>query len=59
MSDVLPGLAVLACSVGMAAMMWMMMRGRGGTDTAQSRQSRELAALRAEIAQLKARRPAM
>ncbi|SKD80945.1 hypothetical protein [Mycobacteroides abscessus] len=56
MSSVVPVLAVLACPVGMAAMMWTMMRGRGGTETAQSR---ELAALRDEIAQLKAQRSTM
>ncbi|MEC4835993.1 hypothetical protein R2362_15325 [Mycobacteroides chelonae] len=57
MSSVLPGLAVLTCPVGMAATMWMMMRGPGGTESA--RRPGELAALRAEIAQLKAQRPTM
>lgn len=56
MSSAVPVLAVVACPVGMAAMMWTMMRGRGGTD---SPQARELAALHAEIAQLKAQRPTM
>jgi flagellar basal body-associated protein FliL len=55
MSESLYALAVLACPVGMGAMMWMMMRGQHKTaapDTAA--QQAELAALRAQIDQLEA-----
>jgi flagellar basal body-associated protein FliL len=57
MSESLYALAVLACPVGMGAMMWMMMRGQHRTaepDTAA--QQTELAALRAQIDQLEAER---
>ncbi|HJT03413.1 MAG TPA: hypothetical protein VJ757_07275 [Pseudonocardiaceae bacterium] len=57
MQSLLLTLAVLACPVGMGAMMWMMMRGQhkdtgdtGGQNTQQVEQ------LRAEIDQLKAER---
>ncbi|GAA3763256.1 hypothetical protein HDA32_004624 [Spinactinospora alkalitolerans] len=50
-------LALLACPLGMGAMMWMMMRRPGSTSTpADSRlpeQERELARLRAEIQTLR------
>jgi hypothetical protein len=56
MQSLLWGVAVLACPVGMGAMMWMMMRGQGnGTGEVSERQ---VAQLRAEIDQLKADRVA-
>lgn len=66
MQAVFYGLAALACPLGMGLMMWMMMRGqRGGATTtggadpvdAGDRAS-EVAALRAEVEQLKADRAA-
>ncbi len=36
MSQLFSGLAVLACSVGMGLMMWMMMRGGKSTNQAPS-----------------------
>jgi hypothetical protein len=57
MSESLYALALLACPVGMGAMMWMMMRGQHKTaapDTAA--QQAELTALRAQIDQLEAGR---
>ena len=55
MSEALYALALLACPVGMGAMMWFMMRGQhkpteGETATKQA----ELVALRAQIDQLQA-----
>ena len=55
------GVAVLACPIGMGLMMWMMMRGqRGGDSQAKGATPAvgedrfvEVAALRAEIEQLK------
>lgn len=53
MQSVLFGLAVLACPLGMGAMMWMMMRSKpAGGDGGQE----ELARLRREIDDLKAGR---
>jgi len=60
------GLAALACPVGMGLMMWMMMRGQnnGGGNNGGSSSSvgldtpGQVAALRAEIDQLKADRAA-
>jgi flagellar basal body-associated protein FliL len=48
-------LAVLACPVGMGAMMWFMMRGSGSATAQESpAQAEELAALRSEITALRA-----
>jgi hypothetical protein len=55
------GVAVLACPIGMGLMMWMMMRGQRGdsqtkaaTPAGGEDRFGEVAALRAEIEQLKA-----
>ncbi|WP_137121302.1 hypothetical protein [Segeticoccus rhizosphaerae] len=55
------GLAVLACPVGMGAMMWMMMRGQKKNTDPSSEQpdhtaAQELAHLQAEVEQLKSQR---
>lgn len=56
----LADLALLACPVGMGAMMWLMMRGghsnsgQRGPGTPGEAQQMELARLRAELDQLKA-----
>lgn len=50
MEALLLGLVVLACSVGMGLLMWMMMRGSRGPESAVQ----ELARLRAEVDQLRA-----
>lgn len=58
MSSLLWSLAVLACPIGMGLMMWMMSRGHsaspGSATDAAARD--EVAALRAEIQQLKTER---
>jgi hypothetical protein len=54
MTRLLYSLAVLACPVGMGAMMWMMMRGRGEQPPPRDD---ELARLRTEIETLKAQQP--
>jgi hypothetical protein len=59
MHTVLLELARLACPVGMALMMWMMMRGTRPRDAPSSADARgdhpsEVDALRAEVEQLKA-----
>ncbi len=54
MSEVFYGLAVLACPVGMGAMMWMMMRGGKSSATPPQDASAELTRMRAEIDQLRA-----
>ncbi|CPT96404.1 hypothetical protein [Mycobacteroides abscessus] len=54
MSNVLTAMVVLACPLGMAAMMWMMMRGSGDADSSGAG---ELQALRVELEQLKSERP--
>lgn len=57
MESLLYGLALLACPVGMGAMMWMMMRGqRAGSGTPKGPD--QVAELRSEIDQLKAERAA-
>ena len=59
MEALLLGLLVLACPVGMGAMMWMMMRGsRNPGSGSQPDQSaaQEVARLRAEVDQLRAAR---
>ncbi|MCA1835396.1 MAG: hypothetical protein LC721_03260 [Actinobacteria bacterium] len=58
MSNLLWGLAVLACPIGMGLMMWMMSRGHsaGPGSAAEAGARDEVAALRAEIQQLKAQR---
>ncbi|MPZ66005.1 MAG: DUF2933 domain-containing protein [Pseudonocardiaceae bacterium] len=59
MEALLLGLAVLACPVGMGAMMWFMMRGSGGQGGGSQRDQtaeQEVARLRAEVDQLRAAR---
>lgn len=57
MPESLYALALLACPLGMGAMMWMMMRGQGKHGTTQdpnlSKQA-ELVGLQAQIDQLRA-----
>jgi hypothetical protein len=47
-------LAVLACPVGMGLMMWLMMRGNKSHGQARSGSDAEIAALRAQLDQLRA-----
>ena len=55
METLLFALAVLACPVGMGAMMWFMMRGSGSASTSEPpARAEELAALRSEITALRA-----
>jgi hypothetical protein len=65
MQAVFYGLAALACPLGMGVMMWMMMRGQRGSGATTGDgadpgdagvRAGEVAALRAEIEQLKADR---
>ncbi|MBW0108043.1 hypothetical protein I4I84_04730 [Pseudonocardia sp. KRD-182] len=57
MESLLYGLALLACPVGMGAMMWMMMRGqRAGSGAPKGPD--QVAELRSEIDLLKAERAA-
>jgi hypothetical protein len=54
MAEIFYGLALLACPLGMGAMMWMMLRGghrHGSGPSAQ--ETSELAQLRAEVEQLR------
>lgn len=55
MESLLYGLAVLACPVGMGAMMWMMMRGQRH-DSGDAGGQQQVAQMRAEIDQLKIER---
>ena len=55
MSELFYLLALLACPVGMGAMMWMMSRGQGPRPQPVEDHA-ELAGLRAEIDQLRAER---
>ena len=55
MPESLYALALLACPLGMGAMMWMMMRGNKEPAAPQDADKRaEVAALRAQIDQLEA-----
>ncbi len=55
MSELFYGIAVLACPVGMGAMMWFMMRGgRQSQPQPQADSAAELTRMRAEIDQLRA-----
>lgn len=57
MEQILYGLAVLACPLGMGAMMWLMMRSnkKPANDAAQTEASAaELAQLRADLDRLRA-----
>lgn len=58
MAELLYPLALLACPLGMGAMMWMMMRGSKSTGTvaaaSTSSSADELTRLRAEVDQLRA-----
>ena len=58
MSELFHLLALLACPVGMGAMMWMMSRGHGSAPQPAEDKEAELAGLRAEIDQLRAERSA-
>ncbi len=53
MSELFYGLALLACPVGMGALMWMMLRGSSRSAPSQDA-SAELTRMRAEIDQLRA-----
>lgn len=60
MTELLYGLAILACPVGMGAMMWLMMRaGKKPTDSATSSETseRELARLRADLDSFRSNQP--
>lgn len=55
MSEALYALALLACPVGMGAMMWFMMRGsKSSPAQAKPTEEAELVKLRAEVDQLRA-----
>ena len=54
MPDSLYALALLACPLGMGAMMWMMMRGQHSQPTDDAAKQAELAGLQAQIDQLRA-----
>lgn len=58
MESLLYGLALLACPVGMGAMMWMMMRGQRAGSSGTSKGPDQVAELRSEIDELKAERAA-
>ena len=52
MTELVFALALLACPIGMGTMMWLMMRG--GRNDPDTRAESEVAALRSEVAQLRA-----
>ncbi len=54
MPESLYALALLACPLGMGAMMWMMMRGNKSSDVTGAAEQAELTAMRARIDQLEA-----
>lgn len=55
MAEIFYGLALLACPLGMGAMMWLMMRGgHPHSPEPSAAGSAELARLRAEVEQLRA-----
>ena len=55
MSDTFYALALLACPVGMGAMMWFMMRGSNhGSQSKAASGDDEITRLRAEVDQLRA-----
>ncbi len=54
MPESLYALALLACPIGMGAMMWMMMRGQRAEPSRDAAKEAELAALQAQIDQLHA-----
>ncbi|WP_026543529.1 hypothetical protein [Arthrobacter sp. 35/47] len=55
MSEALYALALLACPLGMGAMMWFMMRGsKSSPAQVKPTEEAELAKLRAEVDQLRA-----
>lgn len=53
MSEIFYSLALLACPVGMGAMMWFMMRGGKQQPATPTTEDAELARMRAEIDQLR------
>ena len=61
MTELLYTLALLACPVGMGAMMWFMMRGSKSHDSAPARPAKdeELRRLQAEVDQLRGERAAV
>lgn len=56
MSELFYLLALLACPIGMGAMMWMMSRGHGSQPQPVEDKQAELAGLRAEVDLLRAER---
>ncbi len=54
MSEIFYAVALLACPVGMGAMMWFMMRGKQQEPVIASTEDTELTQMRAEIDQLRA-----
>ncbi len=54
MPESLYALALLACPLGMGAMMWLMMRGNRSSEVTGAAEQAELTAMRARIDQLEA-----